>query len=204
MTRDESGETMPAPRGEITILLRQWQEGDKEAEAQLFSILMPELRKIAGHCFRRERPGHTIQPTALVNEAFLRLAAAKNIDWQDRGHFLAIAARMMRRLLIDHARSRPTVQFTPMEGLPERVLGRHTPLELAIMIDLLLDELEEESPQKRAIVDLKNIIGLTDAEVAKVLNLSLRTVQRDWHDARVWLFRRISGGRWKTASNTKT
>ena len=188
--------------GEVTILLHRWQEGDKEAESQLFAILMPELRKIAGYCFRGERPGHTIQPTALVNEAFLRLVAAKNIDWKDRGHFLAIAARMMRRLLIDHARSRPTVQFTPMEGLPERILGNHTPLELAIALDILLDELEAESRQKRTIVDLKNIVGLTDPEVAKVLNISLRTVQREWHDARIWLFKRMSAGGWKAASNT--
>jgi RNA polymerase sigma factor (TIGR02999 family) len=188
--------------GEVTRLLHRWQQGDKEAESQLFGILMPELRKIAGCCFRGERPGHTIQPTALVNEAFLRLVAAKNIAWKDRGHFLAIAARMMRRLLIDHARSRPTVQFTPMEGLPERILGNHTPLELAIALDILLDELEAESRQKRTIVDLKNIVGLTDPEVAKVLNISLRTVQREWHDARIWLFKRMSAGGWKAASNT--
>lgn len=193
---------MAEDSGEVTVLLHRWQQGDKEAESQLFQLLMPELRKIAGYCFRGERPGNTIQPTALVNEAFLRLVAAKNIDWQDRGHFLAIAARMMRRLLIEHARSRPTVQFTPMEGLPERILGSHTPLELAIALDTLLDELEAESRQKRTIVDLKNVIGLTDPEVAKVLNLSLRTVQREWHEARVWLFRQMSAGGWKAASKT--
>lgn len=193
---------MPVEPGEVTVLLHRWREGDKEAESLLFELLMPELHKIAGCCFRGERPGNTIQPTALVNEAFFRLAAAKSIAWHDRGHFLAVAARVMRRLLIDQARSRPTVKFTPMESLPERIRDNHTPLELAITLDTLLDELEAESRQKRTIVDLKNIVGLTDPEVAKVLNISLRTVQREWHDARVWLFKRITAGGWKAAPNT--
>src|ERR1039458_1945626 len=88
-----------------TTLFRS--SGDCDAESKLFELLMPDLRKIARNCFRGERAGHTLQPTALVNEAFLRLAKAKNVEWQDRGHFLALAARMMRRLLIDHARSQP-------------------------------------------------------------------------------------------------
>ncbi len=188
--------------GAITILLHRWQEGDKDAEAQLFRLLMPDLRKIAGHCFRRERPGHTIQPTALVNEAFLRLATAKNIDWQDRGHFLAMSARVMRHLLIDHARSRPTVQFTPMEGMPERILGRYAPLELVITLDVLLDELETVSHQRRALVELKFFLGLTDAEAAEALNISLRTLQREWHIARRWLFERLTTEQWKSASET--
>jgi RNA polymerase sigma factor (TIGR02999 family) len=198
----ESGANMAGEPGEVTVLLHRWRNGDKEAESQLFRLLMPELHKIAGCCFRSERPGHTIQPTALVNEAFLRLASAKNIAWHDRGHFLAVAARVMRRVLIDHARSRPTVKFVPMEGLPAQIRDNHTPLELMITLDVLLDELELESPEKRTIVDLKNVIGLTDPEVAKVLNISLRTVQREWHDARVWLFKRISERGWKAALNT--
>ena len=159
--------------GEITQLLRQWGTGDRQAEDRLFELLLPDLRKIAGRCFRGERPGHTLQPTALVNEAFLRLAKNKNIEWQDRGHFLAISARIMRRYLIDHARARPSVSFLPMEGLPERVLGTHTPLELAITVDALLDELEAESHQRRAVVELKFFLGLTDAEAADALNLTL-------------------------------
>src|SRR5215471_8861328 len=97
--------------GEITLLLREWRAGDREAESKLFELLLPDLRKIAVRCFRGERPGHTLQPTALINEAFLRLACAKNIDWRDRGHFLALSATIMRRYLIDHARSRPRVAF---------------------------------------------------------------------------------------------
>ena len=188
--------------GEITVLLHQWQEGDRAAENRLFELLLPELRKIAGHCFRRERPGHLLQPTALVNEAFFRLADAKNIQWNDRGHFLALAARIMRRYLIDHARGRPNVSFLPMEGLPERVLGTHTPLELAIAVDRLLDELELESPQQRAVVELKFVLGLTDAEAAASLNLTLHTLQRQWHRARKWLFERLSAEPCKAVPNT--
>jgi RNA polymerase sigma-70 factor (ECF subfamily) len=92
---------------EITQLLHRWQTGDHDAESKIFELLLPEQRRIAARCFRHENAGHTLQPTALVNEAFLRLAAARNIDWQDRGHFLAMAARFMRRYLIDHARRNP-------------------------------------------------------------------------------------------------
>ena len=183
---------MEGDPGEITILLKQWRTGDPAAESKLFELLMPDLRKIARNCFRGERSGHTLQPTALVNEAFLRLAKTKNIDWQDRGHFLALAARVMRRYLIDHARSQPSVLFLPMEGLPERILGSHTPLEFAIAIDTLLDELEKESQQRRAVVELKFFLGLTDEETAEALNLTLRTVQREWHRARRWLFERLT------------
>jgi|SRR5579859_789703 len=180
----------PGP-GEITLLLQQWRTGDRHVEGRLFELLMPDLRKIAGRCFRGERAGHTLQPTALINEAFLRLARNNNIDWQDRGHFLAISARVMRRYLIDHARPM-RADFLPLEGLPERVLGTHTPLELAITIDALLEELEKESQQRREVVELKFFLGLTDPEAAEALNLTLHTLQREWYRARRWLFERLS------------
>jgi RNA polymerase sigma-70 factor, ECF subfamily len=187
--------------GEITLLLQQWRAGDREAESRLFELLTPDLRQIAGRCFRRERSGHTLQPTALVNEAFLGLATAKNIDWHDRGHFMAVAARIMRRHLIDHARARPGVEFLPMEGPPERVLGRHTHMELAVAVDALLDDLGAESQQRRSVVELKFFLGLTDVEAADALNLTLHTLQREWHRARKWLFERLSKEPWKTAPN---
>lgn len=192
---------MGAESGQITLLLRRWQNGDKDAEEQLFQLLLPELRKIAGRCFRHERSDHTLQPTAILNEAFLRLAAIKGIEWQDRGHFLALAARVMRRLLIDYARSRPTVRFAPLEEMPEIIQRDRTPREVQVALSMLLDELECESPLKRTIVDLKNVLGLTDDEAAEALGLPVRTVQREWHDARVWLFKRMSEGGWKPASN---
>jgi RNA polymerase sigma factor (TIGR02999 family) len=182
---------MASEPGEVTLLLRQWRTGDRHVEDRLFELLMPDLRRIAGRCFRGERPGHTLQPTALINEAFLRLARNNDIDWQDRGHFLAISARIMRRYLIDHARPM-RVNFLPLEGLPERVLGAHTPLELAIAIDTLLDELEKESQQRREIVELKFFLGLTDPEAADALHLTLHTLQREWYRARLWLFERLS------------
>src|SRR5436190_6900462 len=109
---------------EITQLLHRWRGGDLEAENRLFEAVLPEMRILAARYLRRERQGHTLQPTALVHEAFLRLAAAKNIDCEDRGHFLALAARVMRRHLIDHARARPDVHFMSLDGLLECVLRR--------------------------------------------------------------------------------
>jgi DNA-directed RNA polymerase specialized sigma24 family protein len=115
-----------------------------------------------------------------------------NIDWQDRGHFFALAATIMRRYLIDHARARPSVQFLPMDGFPERILGVQAPLELAITVDSLLHELDKESPQRRAVVELKFFLGMTDEEAADALNLKLHTLQREWHRARLWLYQRMS------------
>ena len=178
--------------GEITELLREWKVGNAAAESRLFELLMPELRRIAGRCFANERHGHTLQPTALINEAFLRLNNAKAIDWRDSGHFLAVVARTMRRYLIDHARSRPKANLLPMEGLPERVLADYEPLEFAIALDRLLEEMELESPQRKAVVELKFFLGLTDTQAAEALGLSLHTLQREWYRARKWLFERLT------------
>jgi len=188
--------------GEVTLLLQQWKSGDKRAESLVFELLMPDLRRIAGHCFRKERPGHTLQPTALVNEAFLKLAAARNIDWRDRGHFLALAARVMRRYLIDHWRAQASVNFVPMDGLPERVLANYPDaLDLATALDTSLDEMGSESRQWRTVVELKFFLGLTDSEAADALNIPLRTLQREWHRARKWLFERLTAEPWKTTAN---
>ncbi len=146
--------------GEITVLLQQWRTGDRQVEGRLFELLTPEMHQIAERCFRGERPGNSLQPTVLVNEAFLRLAKSKDLDWQDRGHFLAISARVMRRYLIDHARARPNALFLPMEGLPERFLGTHSSSELVIAVDELLNDLEKESPSRRSLVELKFFLGI--------------------------------------------
>jgi RNA polymerase sigma factor (TIGR02999 family) len=165
--------------------------------------MLPDLRKIATRCFRGERSGHTLQPTALVNEAFLRLAAAKGVDWRDRGHFLALAARVMRRYLIDHWRARPSVDVVALEGLPERFLaGYAAPLELTTALDALLEDLESVSPQQRSVVELKFFLGLTDAEAAGALNLTLHTFQREWYRARKWMFERLTDGPWKIIPKT--
>lgn len=178
-------------QGDITRLLQQWRSRDPHAENRLFQRLMPDLRRIAARCFRGESPAHTLQPTALVNEAFVRLAQAKNIDWRDRGHFLALAGRIMRHHLIDYARARPNVRITTLEALPESIRAGHTQLELAVAIDRLLEQLERESPQQRRVVELKFFLGLTDAEVAEALNIPVRSLQREWHRARRWLYEHL-------------
>src|SRR4051795_8198206 len=140
---------------------------------------MPDLHRIAASYFRGERADHTWQPTALVNEGFMRLAAAKGIDWQDRGHFFVIAARIMRRCLIDHARARPGVDFLSLEGLGEGAGAKGSPLETAIAINTLLEEMAAEFPQRCSVVEMKFFLGMTDEEAADSLGLSHHTLPRE-------------------------
>ena len=189
---------------EVTWTPDAVERGDLQAAEKLLPLVYDELRKLAAQKMVHEAPGHTLQPTAILNEAFLRLAAIKRIEWQERGQFLAIAARVMRRLLIDYARSQPTVQFIPLEDLPAMIQRDRTPREIQIAISTLLEELEVEAPQKRTIVDLKNVLGFTDEEVAEALGLSLRDAQRQWFEARKWLYQRMIGGGWKQALSTTT
>jgi RNA polymerase sigma factor (TIGR02999 family) len=136
-----------------------------------------------------------------VNEAFLRLAAARRIEWEDRGHFLAIAARIMRRYLIDHARERPDAEIVPMGDFPKGALNRRSQLEWAIAIDLLLDEMGRTAPQQRTVVELKFYLGFTDSEAAETLKLPLRSLQREWFLARRWLFERLNTDKCRPADN---
>jgi RNA polymerase sigma-70 factor, ECF subfamily len=193
---------VPAKSEEITLLLQQWRGGDREAESKLFRVLMPDLRKIADRALHRERRGHTLQRTELVNEIFLKLAKARTIDWQDRGHFFAIVTRMMRRYLIDYARSRPKAELLSTEGLPEGWLAGKTRLEVAVAVDALLDELEKEFPRRCNVVVLVSYLGLTPAETAEKLGISERTVEREWHEGKKWLFERLSKEPCKTATKT--
>src|SRR5262249_21814574 len=190
----------PQP-GEVTLLLQQWRVGDREAEKRLFELVLPELRRLAHHYMRGERRDHTLQPTELVTQIYLKLVAAKDRDWQNRGHFFAIAARAMRRFLIDYARTRPDVDVVPIEELDERLLASASKMELAVTIDRLLEELEKENSEQCAIVELRFFLGLTDQETADALGLKLRTMQRAWQDARHWLFQRVEPRLWKGTSN---
>lgn len=176
---------------DITSLIRLWRTGDRDAERRLFEIVLPELRQMAERYMRRERPEHTLQPTELVNEIFLKLSAARDRDWQDRGHFFAIAARAMRHCLIDYARARPNAAFVPVDKLFETAIGKEDP-EFLFEIDRLLDELKGISPELCSIVELRYFLGLTADETAEVLGISSRTLQRRWQDARKWLFERMS------------
>ncbi len=144
-----------------------------------------------------------MQSTLLVNEAFLRLANANQIDWQDRSHFLAVAARIMRHYLIDHARHKGSVVFMPIDGL-DPIGGKRNPGETVIAINLLLDELQEQSPELCEAIELKFFLGLNDDEAAEVLGLPLRTFQRRYQRAKIWLFQRLQSeptNRGATATN---
>jgi RNA polymerase sigma factor (TIGR02999 family) len=185
----------PQPH-EVTMLLERVRSGDKNAENRLYEIVMPHLRRLAQHLLNGERPNHTLQGTELVNRMYIRLAGSE-LSLRDRGHFFAIAARAMRRELIDYARSRPHVDVLPLEGLPESALASNDKRDLALAIDELLDQMRESLPVECSIVELKFFFGMTDEETAEVLGLPLRSMQSRWQDARIWLFERAEAQQWK-------
>lgn len=177
---------------EITLLLRQWGDGDQDAGAQLFELLQPDLRKLAARCLRRERLGHTVQKSDLVNECFIKLLRANNIDWRDRGHFFAIVTVKMRRFLIDYARKRVNYNPVSLDDVPPGLLGVRKELETALMIDKLLDELEKESPTKCSVVVFISYLGMSTRETAEKLNMTEAAVEHEWRRARIWLFKRLN------------
>lgn len=183
--------TVETPAGEVTELLRAWSAGDRNVESRLFEIVLPDLRRLALSFLRRESPNHSLQATALLNEAYMRLVGARERDWQGRKHFFAITARVMRRLLIDHARGRRRAEFVDMEGIAEMLRGRDSQLEQAVAVDAVLDELEAVEPEMCHIVELRFFLGLTEEEAADAMGLPVRTVQRRYSDARKWLFERL-------------
>ena len=185
---------------EITEYLRAWEQGDDGALERLLPFVYAELRAIAGRHLGAERPGHTLQPTALVNEAYLRLRGLGGVPWHDRTHFFAIASRIMRRLLVDHARGKmaqkrgadaPRVVVTEMDHE-----GVRPPLDAAELIDLdrALDELAAGAPRLARLVELRFFSGLGIEEASSVLGCSTRTAKRDWAFARAWLLNRLSTG----------
>jgi len=184
---------MAAPStSEVTSLLRAWRNGDATAEARLFDLVWPDLRRLAAYFMRRERPDHSLTPTALLNEAYVRLVGARTVEWQDRQHFFAIAARAMRRFLVDYARARHGSRRVKLESdvaMPQA--SSH--LETAILVDAALDALRDQHPDLATIVDFKFFLGMTDQEAADALGWPLRTAQRRWHDARRWLYSRLGG-----------
>jgi RNA polymerase sigma factor (TIGR02999 family) len=184
---------MDPQAGEVTQLLKKWRTGDRDAETKLFKLVMPDLRRLARYYISRERHDQILQPSALVNEAYLRLVRARDQDWQSRQHFFAMAARAMRRYLIDQARARPNVEFVVFDDLSEMVPIANSRLEVALAVDTLLEDLEKVHPDWCSIVELKFFLGLTDEEAADALGLALRTFQRRFGDARRWLFERLQG-----------
>jgi len=183
--------------GDITELLVRLNQGDKEAQERLIPLVYQELKRIATARLRAERDNLSIQPTVLVHEAYLRLAGLNQIDWQSRGHFFAISATIMRRILVDHARARQAAKRGSGETLvqlDEAVMplqeGRGADI---LALDLALNRLAKLDPRQAQIVDLRFFSGLTEEEIGAVLGVNARTVKRDWRVARAWLYAELSG-----------
>ncbi len=192
---------VPTPTSsDVTQLLSAWKRGDDEALERLIPTVYRELRNIAARQLRGEREGHTLEPTALVNEAFLKLQGLRSIEWHDRAHFFAFSSRIMRRILVDHARGRlaakrgaevPHVQVIEgAEGFEGIVQPTLSAAEL-IDLDRALDRLACASPRLARLVEVRFFGGLTVEEAAQVLDCSPRTVKRDWVFARAWLLKEL-------------
>ena len=177
--------------GDVTLLLGELKRGHTDALARLMPLVHAELRRLAGHYLRGERPGHTLQPTALVNEAFLRLVGQDRADWQHRGQFIAVAAQLMRRILVDYARQRAAgkragAAVTLDEERLSPAVGADRTEEILAMEEVL-GRLAKVDTQQARIVELRYFGGLSVEETAGVLEISPRTVKRDWAMARAWL-----------------
>jgi RNA polymerase sigma factor (TIGR02999 family) len=180
---------------DLTALLHAWRKGDDAARDKLMSLVYDELRRLAASYLRRERPGHTLQPTALVHEAYLQLIDQSQVSWESRAHFFGAAARLMRRILVDHARAHKAekrgggeerLELNEAIGVPEQ-----KDLNL-LALDDALSELARIDPQQSQIVELRYFGGLSIEETAAVLSISPATVKREWSMAKVWLYRQIS------------
>jgi len=182
---------MPEEPGEITQLLHQWRLGSPQAENRLFELVMPDLRRLAHYLMKGERPDHSLQATELINQIYIRLVSARDRDWQNRRHFFAIAARAMRRYLIDHARGRPNAEFVGIEGMEDFRRVDSGKVDLAITVDEVLNRLADSKPDWCSLVEAKYFLGLSDEEAAEALGMKLRTMQRMWLDARQWLFEQM-------------
>jgi RNA polymerase sigma factor (TIGR02999 family) len=181
---------------DISTLLRAWSEGDQRALERLTPIVYDELHRLAHRYMKRERPGHSLQATALVNEAYMRLVDYKRMQWQNRAHFFAVSGQLMRRILVDHARRH---NLKRGDGVP------HVPLEEAaivgsgrtrdlVVLDEAMNALARLDPRKVQVVEMRFFGGLSVDETAEVLKVSAVTVMRDWSTAKAWLYREISGG----------
>ena len=181
---------------EITQLLAEWREGNQSALDELYPLVYDELHRLARRYMSRENKGHTLQTTALINEAYVRLIDQKNVHWANRSHFFAISAQIMRRILIDHARrhlyakrgggARPVSLEEVATVLPDQS-------EELLRLDEALKSLAEMDPRRSQVVELRYFGGLNNEEIAGVLNVSENTVTRDWNMARAWLYQQLTG-----------
>ena len=179
---------------DITTLLKKWGQGDREALEQLMPLVFEELRRVAAGYFDSESPGHTLQPTALVNEVFLRLVDRRKVSWENRAHFFGFAAQLMRRILVDHARGRKAskrgggLAVAPLDEALAVAQKRDVDL---IALDDALADLARIDPEGSRVVEMRFFAGLTHQEVAEVLGVSEIKVRRQWTAAKLWLFRQL-------------
>ena len=179
----------------ITQLLSEWRDGDQTALDRLIPLVHQELRRLAHHYLKRERPEHTLQTTALVNEAYLKLVDHKDMHWQNRAHFFAVAAQAMRRILVDHARTRDALKRgggLPMMNLDEAAAVADTQAANLLELNDALDELALLDARKSRIVELRHFGGMTVEETAEVMGLSPTTVNREWQSAKTWLLKTMN------------
>ena len=182
---------------EITQLLAEWSEGNQAALDKLYPLVYRELRRLAHGYLRRERRGHTLQTTALINEAYLRLVDQKHVHWANRSHFFGISAQIMRRILIDHARR---YDYSKRGGGAQRISLDEAALvakergRALLMLDEALNSLAKIDPRRSRVVELRYFGGLNNEEIAGVLKISENTVTRDWNMARAWLYQELNRG----------
>lgn len=180
---------------EVTQLLIEWSNGDKAALDKLMPLIYDELRRLAHHYMSREHPGHTLQTTAVVNEAYLRLINRKHVHWQNRAHFFAIAATLMRSILVDHARSHAYAKRgggVRKVALDEAMIISEERAAEVVALDEALGQLAEIDPRQSRIVEMRFFAGLTIEETAEVLSLSPATIKREWSTAKAWLYHKLS------------
>jgi len=187
---------MPGNTTQVTVLLAKLRDGHGDAVNELVPLLYDELHRLAASYFRRERSDHTLQPTALVNEAYLRLVD-QDVQWQNRNHFFGVAAQVMRRILVDHARSRQAAKRggqLPKLSLDQAIVYSPERSGELLVVDELLERLTRFDPQQGRIVELRVFGGLTVDQAAEVLGISAATVKRDWSVAKAWLARELRKG----------
>lgn len=187
--------TSPISPHEITQLLAEWSGGNQAALNKLYPLVYDELRRMAHRFMRRERKGHTLQTTALINEAYLRLVEQKNVHWANRSHFFAISAQIMRRILVDHARQYAYLKRgggAQQVSLDEAALVTKDRARELLLLNDALDNLAKLDPRRSQVVELRYFGGLSNGEIAELLKISANTVTRDWNMARAWIYQQLT------------
>jgi RNA polymerase sigma factor (TIGR02999 family) len=184
------------PPATVTALLLRARSGDSSALADVFPLIYDELRRLAGQQLRREPDGHTLSPTALVHEAYMRLVDYSRVEWANRAHFLAIASTAMRRILVDHARAHRSLKrgggLKPV-SIDAIEIGAEDRADQLVAIDEALERLRQVEPRQAQVVECRFFGGMTEEETAQALDIGVRTVKRDWARAKTWLHREVAG-----------